>query len=121
MASTGSTFEQVLARKMQDPEFRQEYEALSPRFDLSDALIRLRLDAGLSQEQLAQRMGVKCGYIARMESRPANLTLRTLARIAGALGADMEIRMIPDAERPVALIRVPARRLVKAGLLDRLA
>jgi len=57
----GTRFQDYLSQKLQNPEFRREYEALGPRFDLAAALIRLRLDAGLTQEQLAERIGDQTG------------------------------------------------------------
>ena len=112
-------FDEYLHRKLEDPQFRREYEALGPRFDLAAALIRLRLDAGLTQEQLAARIGTKQSYVTRIEGKPANLTLKTLARLAGAFDADVEITFKRHGGRPPLKVAIPARRLLAEGLLDR--
>lgn len=57
---------------------------------------RLRLRAGLSQEELARRCGVHRTYLGAVERGERNITLQVLAKIAGALTVD-----------PVELIREP--------------
>lgn len=114
------THQEVLEEALLDPEFRQEYQALGPRYDLIASIIGLRAGAGLTQEQLAERLGVKQSFIARLESKPVNLTLKTLIRVIGALDADLEIHLVPAGEKPPTIVKVPARYLVKSRLLDRL-
>lgn len=46
----------------------------------------LRARAGLTQERLAERLGLSVKYIQRVEGGGENLTVRSLARIAGLLG-----------------------------------
>ena len=53
---------------MDDPAYRKEYDALEDKFALASALIRVRADAALTQEQLAERMGTKQEVIARWEA-----------------------------------------------------
>lgn len=109
----------VLAERLRDPKFRREYEAVRPTYALIGALARLRADAGLTQGELAERIGTKQAYIGRIEAKPANLTLKTLARIAGALGADLEVSFIPAGEEPPLKVCIPARELFAEGLLNR--
>jgi transcriptional regulator with XRE-family HTH domain len=54
-------------------------------------LAHARRDAGLTQQQLAQRLDVGRSYIARVESGTDNLTIGQLAHIANALGAQLRI------------------------------
>lgn len=115
----GTRFKDYLSHRLQDPEFRREYEALGPRFDLAAALIQLRLDAGLTQEQLAGRIGTKQAYITRVEGKPANLTLRTLAKIAGATGAELVVRFEPVGGTAPVEVRIPAAKMLAEGMLDR--
>lgn len=112
------THEEVLAEQMRDPEFRREYEAARPAATLVGALAQLRSDAGLTQEQLAARIGTSATYISRVENRPTNITLKTLARIAGATGTDIVVRF-ESSERECIEVRIPARSMAKAGTLDR--
>ncbi|GAB6035778.1 hypothetical protein JCM15519_03370 [Fundidesulfovibrio butyratiphilus] len=53
----GIPFSQVCARMMADPEFRKEYEAQEEEFALIAAMIDARSKAGLTQAQVAERLG----------------------------------------------------------------
>ncbi len=88
-----------------DPELRAEYENLGPRFDAVIALIRARQQAGLTQTELARRMGVSQGVLSRLESAWHSPRLETLAAAARTLGYTLEIRFkkaAPQSERKVA-------------------
>lgn len=52
---------------------------------------RTRLEQGLSQAELARRMGVKAPYVAGLEAGARNLTLGQLANVADALGRGLDI------------------------------
>jgi transcriptional regulator with XRE-family HTH domain len=81
---------------MKDPAYQREYEALEPEFAVAAALIRARADAGLTQEQLAERMGTKQEVIARWESGKVLPSTRTLARLAKATGTRLQISFAPS-------------------------
>ena len=79
---------------LQDPAVREAYDALDKEFSLVRQLIDLRQKSGLWQRELAKRAGMQQPVIARLESgRPANLG--TLRRVAEALGAQLEVRLVP--------------------------
>jgi transcriptional regulator with XRE-family HTH domain len=80
---------------MKDPAYQREYDALEPEFALSTALIRARADAGLTQEELAARMGTKQEVIARWEGGRVMPSTRTLARFAKATGTSLQISFAP--------------------------
>lgn len=72
---------------------RENVDLLLEEMRLEQRLIALRERRGLSQQELADRAGVKQPQIARIESgRAKNITLRTLAKITSALGATPQIR-----------------------------
>ena len=79
------------AEWMKDPAYQREYDALEPEFALATALIRARADAGLTQEELAARMGTKQEVIARWEGGKVMPSTRTLARFAKATGTRLQI------------------------------
>ena len=87
-------FSKLRKKWMQDPEFRKEYEALAPEFALAGELIRARVDAGLSQEEVAERMKTSQPAVARLESghKPS---IKSLERYAEAVGKKVEIRLVP--------------------------
>ena len=64
---------------------------------------RAREAAGFTQAALAQRLETSPSYIANLEAGRLNLTLGQLARIAGALGADLQIGMPPLAVTATAV------------------
>jgi transcriptional regulator with XRE-family HTH domain len=80
---------------MKDPAYRDAYEALEGEFAIAAALIRARADAGLTQEQLAERMGTKQEVVARWEGGKVLPSTRTLARLAKATGTMLRISFAP--------------------------
>ena len=80
---------------MQNPAFKAEYDALEDEFSLARELIEARTRAGLSQAELAQRMGTTQSAIARLESGKAPPSMRTIARIAAATGSRAVVRLAP--------------------------
>lgn len=91
---------QDLHRKwLAEPEYRREYNALAPEFELAQAMIRARLDAGLTQQQLAERMQTTQSVIARLESGRVKPSARTLERLAAATDTRLRIEFEPIAPR----------------------
>jgi DNA-binding XRE family transcriptional regulator len=88
---TLETFGDHLAEALQDAEFREAWEASEPAYQVA----RLRILRGLSQAELAQRVGTKQPSIARLESGRDEPTLSLLRRVAEALGARLEVRIVP--------------------------
>ena len=67
-----------------DPKVRQAYAALEEEFSLAHELIAARVRAGLTQAELAQRMGTTQSAIARLESGARLPSVKTLLRFAKA-------------------------------------
>ncbi len=74
-----------------NPEFVREYNALEEEFALATALIKARADAGLTQEELAKRMGTTQSVIARLEGGKSRPSTTTLARVAKATGTRLRV------------------------------
>ncbi len=85
---------------MKDPKYRREYEALGEEFSLVAALIEARTRAGLTQEQVAQRMKTTQAVIARLEGGGSKPSTRTLERYAEATGSRLKITFEPESARP---------------------
>ena len=88
-------FKEYHEEQMRDPEFAAACRALEPEFQVAREVIRLRLQRGLSQEELAQRVGTGQPNISRLERATTNPSLRFLRRVASALDAEVEIRFRP--------------------------
>lgn len=74
-----------------DPEYVREYEALEEEFALVNALIRARMESGLTQEEIAQRMGTTQSAVARLESGRSRPSTATLAKFAKATGTKLRV------------------------------
>jgi DNA-binding XRE family transcriptional regulator len=83
-------------RWMADPEFRKEYEKADEEFAVIEALIRARINAKLSQAELAKRIGTTQSAIARLEGGGVSPSLATLRRYAKATGTKMHIELRPS-------------------------
>lgn len=105
--SYDTSFRSYLKEQLKEPDFTREYEALAPEFQLIEQIIALRLKRGLTQRQLAERVGTQQPSIARMERSHKTADLAYLGRVAQALDARLEIRLVPSE----AKARNPRRKL----------
>ena len=76
---------------------KREYDALEPEFALINQLIRMRTAAGLTQEEVAQRMHTAKSNVCRIEKSGKSPKLDTLRRYANACGYDVSIDFKPRA------------------------
>jgi transcriptional regulator with XRE-family HTH domain len=80
---------------MKEPKYRKAYEALEEEFVLASAVIDVRNRAGLTQEELARKMGTTQPVVARLESGRSRPSMRTLERLANATGSRLLISFTP--------------------------
>lgn len=85
--------ETVKRRMLSNPDVRQHHEAQAPEYALAREFIAARTRAGLSQAELAQRMDTTQSVIARLESGRVLPSMRTLRRLADAVGATLTVRL----------------------------
>ncbi len=83
--------EKMLARS---PKLKAEYDKLGPRYEVINALISARRKGGLSQSDLARRMGVQPNVISRLESAEHSPRLDTLVAAADAIGCDLRVQFV---------------------------
>ncbi len=93
------TSEQFKAKALQDPAVRAEYERLErEEMPMLDTILKARAEAGLTQAQVAERMGTKAPAVARLEaslvSGKHSPSLATLKKYAAALGRRVEVRFV---------------------------
>jgi len=79
------------AKLLKNKEIKKFYKKLKPEFELVRILIRKRLDKGLTQKELARKIGTKQSAISRLESGRYNPTIQLLHKIAQALNTDLRI------------------------------
>lgn len=75
------------------PHVRAQYQSLQDEFALIAQLIEARGRAGLTQAQLAERMGTQQAAVARLEGGRVRPSLATLRRYAKATGARIVVRL----------------------------
>lgn len=80
---------------LSDPKSKAVYDELAPEFIVARALIAARTAAGLSQAEVAARMGSKQSEISRIEGARQNISIKKLASFADAVGAKLDIRLDP--------------------------
>ena len=105
------SFAAHLSEQMKDPAFAKEYDALGPEFEIVAQIIALRLKRKLTQAQLAAKVGTPQPSIGRLESTRAVKNLDYVRRVADALDARLEVRLVPR-ERPAT--RAKSRKKLKA-------
>lgn len=84
--------EELREQSMQDPAFKKAYEALEGEFNVASELIRARAAAGLTQAQVAERMGTKQSAVSQIEGG-RNISLARLRAYAKAVGREVEISL----------------------------
>lgn len=85
-------FEVWEKEKLKDPQFKAEYDRLQPEFALIQAVINARIRKGVTQKELAEKIGTKQSVISRLEIGRANPTISFLKKLAQALNTKLEIR-----------------------------
>ena len=85
-------------------EVKAEYEALDPEFELLRQMLGARTKAGLSQADVAKRMGTQAPAITRLESALSSgrhsPSIETLKRYAEAVGCELQIKFVKGKPKP---------------------
>lgn len=76
---------------LQDPEVKKGYDDLELEYSIIAQVIQKRLDKGLSQKQLAEKIGTKQSAIARLEGGNSNPSVAFLEKVSKALGGKLQI------------------------------
>ena len=89
------THEELRQKMLDNPKVKEE---LNAEFLLFDELLKARMKAGLTQAEVARRMGTKTPAVARLEAGGGNKkhspSISTLRKYARAVGCDLEIRLV---------------------------
>ena len=86
------------ARALARPDVRREYETLEEEFEILDEILRARAEAGVTQAELAARIGTTQSAVARLETGLGkhSPSIGTLKRYASALGYRLQVRLVKD-------------------------
>ncbi len=92
----GRSLQNHISEKMQDPAFKAAWAELDPEFELPEMIIKAREEAGLTQEELAERIGTKQPALSRLERGGyKKVKIETLMKIAHALNMRLTISFQP--------------------------
>jgi len=83
----------IQSRTERDPEFAENYEVGYADFKIGVILRQAREAAGLTQDEVAQRLQTKKSAISRIENHADDVRLSTIRRYAEAVGANLQIRL----------------------------
>ncbi len=89
-----TNFNDYLNKQMNNPEFKAEFNALEPEFAIIQAMIDARKESGLTQKQLSEKSGIAQSDISKIENGNANPSIRTLQRLALAMGRTLKIQFM---------------------------
>ncbi len=89
-------FDKCLSIELQNDNFRKEWEDLEPEYSIMKAIIAARISSGLTQKELSLRSGIAQGDISKIENGNANPSIKTLQRLASAMGKDLRIEFVDD-------------------------
>ena len=85
------TYRDHLRESLKDPAFRREWERTEPQYQAARALIKLRIEKGLTQRGLAKKAKTTQAVISRIESLSVNPSLGILEKIASVFGKKLVV------------------------------
>lgn len=91
-------FQKLKEELLKDPEVLAEYESLKPEMEIIRALVNARIQQNLTQEQLAQRSGIRQSNISRIENGSCSPTIVTLQKLANAMGRRVQVEFVMKAK-----------------------
>ncbi|OGH39147.1 MAG: transcriptional regulator [Candidatus Levybacteria bacterium RIFCSPLOWO2_01_FULL_38_21] len=88
-----SKWEDLEKELLSDPETRKEFNKLAPRYAVISEFIKARLKKGMTQKDVADKIGTKQSAVARLEAGNSNPTIGFLEKIASVLGTRLTIHL----------------------------
>jgi len=85
------TFTQLKKELKKDKKFKKAYDELEFEFKLIELLIENRLKKGMTQKELAEKVGTKQSAIARFESGEYNPTILFIQKVSHALNVKLKV------------------------------
>jgi transcriptional regulator with XRE-family HTH domain len=96
------THKELRSRAIEREDVKAEYDGLEEEFAFLDVFLKARSSAGLSQAEVAEKMGTTQSAVARLESGRGkhSPSLSTLQKYAHALGYRIDLKLIREEEHP---------------------
>jgi len=107
------THKELKERALARPDVKAEYDGLKEEFAVLGEFLKVRTAVGLTQAEMAQRIGTTQSAIARLESgrgKPSP-SLVTLQKYANALGYHVELKLVPNESKKPKRSASPKRKV----------
>ena len=92
----GTNFRDLLNERLQNEDFKKEYESLYPEYELVKAFLEARKNADMTQSELAKASGVAQSDISKLENGNSNPTVKMLWRLADSMNMHLKIEFVPN-------------------------
>jgi DNA-binding XRE family transcriptional regulator len=89
-----TAWDSYLDQQLANPAVRQAYEEETKVLSIGMQLAKQRKRKGMTQAELAKKIGTSTPQLSRTERRPENVNMRTLIRYAEAVGMDLDVRLV---------------------------
>jgi DNA-binding phage protein len=89
-----TTWDRYVREQLKNPKVREAYKEETKVLGIGLELANQRRRKGLTQAQVARKMGTSTPQLSRTERRPERVNMRTLMRYATAVGMDLDVRLV---------------------------
>ncbi|MHB8304259.1 MAG: helix-turn-helix domain-containing protein [Acidobacteriaceae bacterium] len=89
-----TAWDSYVKQQLKKPAVRQAYEEETKVLGIGLQLANQRRRKGLTQAQVAEKIGTSTPQLSRTERRPENVNMRTLLRYADAIGMDLDVKLV---------------------------
>ncbi len=83
---------------LSNSQVKTKYDKLTPEYELVRATLNARLMAKMSQQELAEKIGINRSDISKLENGKSNPSYKMLCRLAKGMGMKLKIEFVPDSE-----------------------
>jgi DNA-binding XRE family transcriptional regulator len=87
-------FNRYLNEQLENPDFKKEWDENQLEYDIMKMLVMARCEENLTQQQLAERSGVRQSNISRIENGACVPNILTLQALAKGLGKHLKIELV---------------------------
>ena len=115
-----SNLKQFKRRALSRPGVKAAYDASAEEFAFLDEVLRARAEAGLTQAEVAERIGTTQSAIARLESAEPkhSPSIATLQKYARALGYRLQLKLVKE-RRPATRPRASGKSVSRTGTVEK--
>ena len=87
-------FQVYLKDRLKNPKFKKYYDEFGKQLEIAYLILQMRKEYGISQKQLAKKLGTTQSNVARIEAGQQNFTTATLQKIAEVFDREVKIEFV---------------------------